>query len=143
MYLEFEISQANYVKVQDIFNRCLRQVVNVSLWKFYLDYIRRVNVSKTPETRQTIVQAYEFAVQHVGLDIDSSVIWKDYIEFVKSWAVYIHNVFCSLILFNSLKIHLSKGFRWILFAKYTTVPLQSQLQTLSPFGEILMLSKIA
>ena len=34
--------------------------------------------------RDVVVKAYEFALQHVGQDKDSSDIWSEYIQFIKS-----------------------------------------------------------
>jgi cleavage stimulation factor subunit 3 len=68
-----------------LFNRFLRTSVSVDLWKFYLIYVRRVNSG--PNTRDIIRKAYEFALNHVGQDKDSSEIWSDFIQFLKSGEV--------------------------------------------------------
>lgn len=35
-------------------------------------------------------QAYDFAVEHVGIDFHSTTLWADYISFLKSEYVYLH-----------------------------------------------------
>ncbi|KAF9898213.1 mRNA 3'-end-processing protein rna14, partial [Lobosporangium transversale] len=60
-------------------------VLSVDLWKYYLNYIRRINTG--PESRDIITKAYDFVLQHVGLDRDSGPIWADYIFFLKSGLV--------------------------------------------------------
>ena len=61
----------------------------------YLHYIRRQNPlqpvpASSPNlpspylaSRLTITKAYDFALDHVGLDTLSTPIWKEYLEFIK------------------------------------------------------------
>ncbi|KAI0301886.1 hypothetical protein B0F90DRAFT_1716130 [Multifurca ochricompacta] len=65
-----------------LFTRFLRTSPAAELWKFYLTYIRRINVD--PSTRDIVRKAYEFALNHVGQDKDSGEIWSDYIQFLRS-----------------------------------------------------------
>ena len=94
-YLEFELEHQNYSQVQLLFTRCLRQILDVDLWKLYLTYIRRVNSNNdggaTPQARTTITEAYEFVLQSIGLDLDSTTIWQDYLAFIKGWPVRIRS----------------------------------------------------
>lgn len=41
-------------------------------------------MNASPETRDIVAKAYDFALQHVGQDKDSGDIWGEYIQFVKS-----------------------------------------------------------
>jgi cleavage stimulation factor subunit 3 len=59
--------------------------LSVELWKYYLNYIRRINTG--PDAQKIITQAYEFVLQHVGLDAESGPIWGDYLFFLKSGQV--------------------------------------------------------
>jgi cleavage stimulation factor subunit 3 len=36
--------------------------------------------------QKTISDAYEFALQHIGLDVEASSVWMEYLAFIKSWA---------------------------------------------------------
>ena len=72
-----------------MFTRCLKAVLSVDLWKFYLGYIRRINLGEsgsavTPEARGIIEKAYEYVLSNVGIDKDAGPIWADYIFFIKS-----------------------------------------------------------
>ena len=60
--------------------------LNVDIWSYYLDYIRRMNNLSTGGTqaRSVISQAYEFVLQHVGIDLTSGSIWSDYLAFLKT-----------------------------------------------------------
>jgi cleavage stimulation factor subunit 3 len=90
-FVEMEISAQQYDQVQAIFSRCLTAVPHVDLWKTYLDFIRRINSGpsgkETPEGRPVITEAFEFALFHIGMDVDSTPIWQEYIQFIKSWPV--------------------------------------------------------
>lgn len=46
---------------------------------------RRLNTG--PCARDTVRMAYEFALKHIGHDRESSEIWTDYIQFLKSGEV--------------------------------------------------------
>ncbi|KAG0325222.1 mRNA 3'-end-processing protein rna14 [Dissophora globulifera] len=81
-YAEFELKHHHFTEVESIFQRCLRSVLSVELWKYYLNYIRRINTG--PEAKDIITKAYDFVLQHVGLDRDSGAIWGDYLFFLKS-----------------------------------------------------------
>ncbi|KAF9338682.1 mRNA 3'-end-processing protein rna14 [Linnemannia elongata] len=81
-YAEFELKHHHFTEVEAIFQRCLRSVLSVDLWKYYLNYIRRINTG--PESKDIITKSYDFVLQHVGLDRDSGPIWSDYLFFLKS-----------------------------------------------------------
>ncbi|KAG1091487.1 hypothetical protein G6F42_019418 [Rhizopus arrhizus] len=88
-YLELELKYSNFNEVEALFTRCLKTVLSVDLWKFYLGYIRRINSgesgsSVTPEARAIIEKAYEYVLSNVGIDKDAGPIWADYIYFLKS-----------------------------------------------------------
>lgn len=89
IYIDHEIKAGSFDQVERLFQRCLNNVLNVDLWKSYLSYIReQKHGSRSNQTnmqiREQIVQAYEFALSKVGLDIHSYSIWNDYISYLKS-----------------------------------------------------------
>lgn len=45
------------------------------------------------DTRETLSQAYEFSLAHVGQDKDSGDIWMDYIRFLESDEVNVPIIF--------------------------------------------------
>lgn len=84
---------SNFNEVEALFTRCLKTVLSVDLWKFYLGYIRRINLGEsgsavTPEARGIIEKAYEYVLNNVGMDRDAGPIWADYIYFLKSAEVW-------------------------------------------------------
>ncbi|CAF1144036.1 unnamed protein product [Adineta ricciae] len=82
IYIESEIKGRNYEKVEKLFQRCLIKVLNIDLWKCYLNYVRDTK-GKLPSYREKMAQAYEFALEKVGMDVYSYTIWNDYIAFQK------------------------------------------------------------
>ena len=86
-YAHMENEAHNRNALEKIFHKSLLQIPNIQLWSMYLDHIRRHNNTTTDTSgaaRQTIHQAYELALQHVGLDKDSGKLWQDYLQFIKS-----------------------------------------------------------
>ena len=82
-----ELEQDDFFHLEQIFNKALLKNHNIQLWSIYLDYIRRRNNVMTDtsgQARQIINAGYEFVLNVVGIDKDSSPIWRDYIDFIKS-----------------------------------------------------------
>lgn len=104
-YLELELKHANFNEVENIFTRCLKTVLSVDLWKFYLNYIRRINSTEDgkleSDTRTVIEKAYDYVLNNVGIDKDSGPIWSDYIFFLKNAEVNIGLV-VHLVVIHSL-----------------------------------------
>jgi len=59
------------------------KILNIDLWKLYLAYIKETKIS-LPTYREKMAQAYDFALDKIGLDVMSYQIWADYIGFLKS-----------------------------------------------------------
>ncbi|KAG9027591.1 mRNA 3'-end-processing protein rna14 [Tulasnella sp. JGI-2019a] len=84
-YLNHFLAPALFQRAEALFARFLKPSPSVELWKFYLTYVRRINPNVTEQkVRDTVRQAYEFALSHVGHDTDSGQIWKDYLDFLKN-----------------------------------------------------------
>lgn len=82
-----ELSNNEFIRVEQIFSRCLIPVLNVELWSLYLNYIRRrqnLTTDTGGRARAIVSQAYEFVLNNVGLDRDAGQIWQEYVQFVKS-----------------------------------------------------------
>lgn len=86
-YAEHEMAAHNYDRVEKIFLNCLMLCLNAELWRCYLNYVRTV---KDPvQHRKEIEDAYEFALTHVGMDVASTPIWTDYLNFLREQKVNI------------------------------------------------------
>jgi len=76
-------------------------VLNVDLWRCYVFYVREtksqmpsfryaldcetiLTAIKAYEFREKMAQAYDFALEKVGLDIGAYPIYKEYVDFLKS-----------------------------------------------------------
>ena len=55
----------------------------MDLWKLYLSYIKETK-SNLASYREKMAQAYDFALEKIGMDLMSYSIWADYIIFLKS-----------------------------------------------------------
>ncbi|XP_038072153.1 cleavage stimulation factor subunit 3-like [Patiria miniata] len=82
MYIEQEIKSKNYEKVEKLFQRCLMKVLNIDLWKCYLSYVKETK-GGLASYREKMAQAYDFALDKMGMDIFSYQIWADYVTYLK------------------------------------------------------------
>lgn len=83
IYIEHELKYRNFERAEKLFQRSLIKVLNVDLWKCYLNYVRDIK-SKMTNYKEKTAQAYDFALDKIGLDVMSYNIWVDYINFLKS-----------------------------------------------------------
>ncbi|XP_021945266.1 protein suppressor of forked [Folsomia candida] len=83
MYIEQEMKARLYDKVEKLFTRCLIKVLNIDLWRLYLQYIRESKAA-LPTYKEKMAQSYDFALDKIGMDIQSFSIWNDYANFLKS-----------------------------------------------------------
>ncbi|KAG8193841.1 hypothetical protein JTE90_029573 [Oedothorax gibbosus] len=83
MYIEHEMKSRNYERVEKLFTRCLVKVFNIELWRTYLSYVKETKGS-LPSYREKMAQAYDFALDKMGMDISSYPIWNECITFLKN-----------------------------------------------------------
>lgn len=83
IYIEQEMKARNFEKVEKLFQRCLMKVLNIELWKLYLSYVKETK-NTLPTYKEKMAQAYDFALEKIGMDIQSYSIWNDYVNFLKS-----------------------------------------------------------
>jgi cleavage stimulation factor subunit 3 len=73
--------------MESLFNRSLLEVLDVSLWSLYINYIRRRNSMQTGDVTRSygiINDSFTFALKTIGMDKDSGPLWQDYINFLKT-----------------------------------------------------------
>ncbi|XP_043289608.1 protein suppressor of forked isoform X2 [Venturia canescens] len=83
IYIEQEMKMRNFEKVEKLFQRCLMKILNIELWKLYLSYVKETKASLATY-KEKMAQAYDFALDKIGMDIHSYSIWNDYVTFLKS-----------------------------------------------------------
>ncbi|XP_012271030.1 protein suppressor of forked isoform X2 [Orussus abietinus] len=83
IYIEQEMKMRNFEKVEKLFQRCLMKILNIELWKLYLSYVKETKASLATY-KEKMAQAYDFALDKIGMDIHSYSIWNDYVMFLKS-----------------------------------------------------------
>jgi len=86
IYIEHEMKSKMFDQVEKLFKRCLTSVLNLDLWKTYLTYVRETK-EKQQNYREKMDKAYEFALDNIGLDLQSYQIWNDYITFMRNFEV--------------------------------------------------------
>lgn len=83
IYIEQEMKYRNYERVEKLFQRCLVKILNIDLWKLYLTYVKETKAGLSTH-KEKLAQAYDFALEKIGMDLHSYTIWQDYISFLKS-----------------------------------------------------------
>lgn len=86
-YVNFELNRGDFNRVEQLFAKCLPITNDVDLCRTYVSYVRRVNdvITGGEKARSTVLLAFEFATNKVGVDTDSADLWKDYLDFFISW----------------------------------------------------------
>ncbi|GAB6030297.1 Cleavage stimulation factor subunit 3 [Chamberlinius hualienensis] len=82
IYVDQEMACRNYERVEKLFQRCLMKVLNIDLWKCYVSYVKNTK-GNFPTYREKMAQAYDFALEKIGMDICSYSLWADYVQFLK------------------------------------------------------------
>ncbi len=97
LYAECEIKAQNHVQAQQIFKNCLLLCPQLDLWKTYLQYIRfGIN---TPLSLEDQIKAFDFAIQHIGYDMNAADIWSNYLDLLGLTNVCVVFYFCSLFFY--------------------------------------------
>ncbi|WOK95921.1 cleavage stimulation factor subunit 77 [Canna indica] len=83
-YVEAHMAVNNDEVTKQIFSRCLLNCLHISLWRCYINFIRKVNEKKGHEGLEETRKAFDFMLNYVGYDVASGPVWLDYISFLKS-----------------------------------------------------------
>eukprot|EP00268_Persea_americana_P031085 TRINITY_DN3019_c0_g2_i4.p1 TRINITY_DN3019_c0_g2~~TRINITY_DN3019_c0_g2_i4.p1 ORF type:complete len:776 (+),score=159.79 TRINITY_DN3019_c0_g2_i4:570-2897(+) len=83
-YVEAQMAANNDDATKLIFSRCLLNCLQISLWRCYIRFIRKVNEKKGGEGLEETRKAFDFMLNYVGTDIASGPVWMEYITFLKS-----------------------------------------------------------
>ena len=135
-----ELTDGEFRRVEEIFQKCLPVAWSVEMFNFYLDYVRRMNNVLTggEQERTTISQAYEFAISVVGIDKDSGGIWADYLDFVKSSRVYIISFYVLVTYFNRPMRNGRNSRKWTKLERSIREPYACLLKTSRRYGKATM-----
>ena len=90
--IELELQHRQYDEIERILPTALRTIPDIELWKLYLVYQKLVHTpapgtttdEKEREKNVAIEQAYEYVLEHMGLDLFAGQVWKSYINFVRN-----------------------------------------------------------
>ncbi|KAI0527616.1 hypothetical protein KFK09_003221 [Dendrobium nobile] len=86
-YVEAYMAINNDEATKQIFSRCLLNCLQISLWRCYIRFIRKVNDKKGSEGLEETRKAFDFMLSYVGSDISAGPVWMEYITFLKSMPV--------------------------------------------------------
>lgn len=86
-YVEAYMAINNDEVTKQIFSRCLLNCLQISLWRCYISFIKKVNEKKGLEGVEETKKAFDFMLNYVGYDIASGPVWLEYIAFLKSLPV--------------------------------------------------------
>jgi tetratricopeptide (TPR) repeat protein len=76
-WMQLEWRAGNWSHLETLFSESLRPWGDVRMWRLYLQYTTQMN---GPDSRETLVKAYELALSHVGWDLQASSIYLDYLD---------------------------------------------------------------
>lgn len=82
IYLENEIRYRKFHTIDALFQRCLAKVRHIELWQCYLTYCK--DRYPLPTFKLKMQQAYEFALEQIGIHYLSIPFRKDYIQFLRN-----------------------------------------------------------
>ncbi|KRZ80767.1 Actin-like protein 6A [Trichinella papuae] len=80
-FIRFELSNTAFAQVEELFRRCLLKVLHIDVWKIYLTYVRDTKSCVTG-FKKSIKEAYEFALDKIGLDFYSYSIYHEFIKWL-------------------------------------------------------------
>ncbi|KAJ6808847.1 cleavage stimulation factor subunit 77 [Iris pallida] len=86
-YVEAYMAVNNDEATKQIFSRCLLNCLQISLWRCYINFIRKDNEKKGAQGLEETKKAFDFMLSYVGTDIASGPVWIEYITFLKSMPV--------------------------------------------------------
>lgn len=111
----------------------------MALWRFYLNYIRRVNPinvtmpEQSATSRAVITKGFEFALNHVGQDRSAGELWHDYIKFLKEGQVSSERSLGATAVLTLLRRAIEANGKtssaWTRFAKRSSAPSASRWRT--------------
>ncbi|EFO86298.1 hypothetical protein GCK72_004918 [Caenorhabditis remanei] len=81
-YIEHELRSKNFENAENLFTRCLVNVLNIDLWKCYIIYVSETK-GQLEQYRETMAKTFDFALEKIGMDVQAHSIYTDYIAFLK------------------------------------------------------------
>lgn len=83
-YAQFEYRLNNTPELEAIFAGALKNVLDLRLWRLYLQHVRRINRTiPSADSAAIVMKAYEFCLSNIGHDIYSGATWLEYVEWLK------------------------------------------------------------
>jgi cleavage stimulation factor subunit 3 len=81
-WIQYEKDQGDYDQIELIFQKSIKIVPSVELYRHYLEYIIHINTEQE-DGKETIIKTFDYILNVVGADKESGPLWLKYLEFVK------------------------------------------------------------
>ena len=84
LYIEQEIKAGHAEEVDKLFSRCLHKIPSIELNRLHVRYVMQThpNWAVSAQNREKVREAYDQALQRVGLDVEAGPLYLDYIRFL-------------------------------------------------------------
>lgn len=82
-FIDMLMKDKKYDTVERLWNKCLAGCMDADLWSLYIRYVKLAKEGDD-DSSQVIKKAYDYCLDRFGIDPNSSKIWQDYIDFLKS-----------------------------------------------------------
>lgn len=82
LYIEQEIKANHHEEAERLFARCLHKIPAIDLSRQHVKYVIMTKPPMSAQNREKISEAYAQAVDRVGLDIEASSLYLDYVRFL-------------------------------------------------------------
>jgi hypothetical protein len=100
--IQYFLQRNEFATCDALFNKCLAKCRYVDVWCTYIEMVKRKasvsdgTVVKTQSQitteKQQLEAAYEKALETVGMSVNSGVIWRDYIDYIRNWPELGNNI---------------------------------------------------
>eukprot|EP01041_Mallomonas_annulata_P001032 gene1032-2022_t len=92
LFADHYIQKEEYQSAEELFRKCLTKCRSVGLWQSYLEMIKKKTIDRTSQYSDNYLKekeayklAFEKALENIGQSLESNIIWRKYIDFIKNW----------------------------------------------------------
>ena len=85
--IEYELQHKQYKQCELLFQQCIGKLYDIELYKLYLNYMKlmRLTPNQPEQSFSELCDVYEYCMKHMIHDINCIVIFRDYIDIIKSY----------------------------------------------------------
>ncbi|OQO01677.1 hypothetical protein B0A48_12714 [Cryoendolithus antarcticus] len=86
-YANFEQDNGETMRVEQILGVALMKVLDIRMWHFYLNFLRRRNplINDADGSKRALISSvFDVVLDKVGIDPEAGDLWREYIDFLKA-----------------------------------------------------------